>query len=107
MKRKSAKLFLYSFTSLAVMTSGLTHAESRHHDMSGRMTASVGTWLAVPSADNQAYAVDANSQIIENNPDYSWGFEASLGYLFNCLIVKWIPMIIVAHQVPTICFLPC
>lgn len=89
MKRTTNKLFLYSLTSLAVMGASAAYAEqlATAPTLEGGVTAMIGTWAAVPSADGQDYGVhndnNGNVHVLEVNPDTSWGLDASLGYVFE------------------------
>ncbi len=52
----------------------------------GFFTASVGTWYATPSAENEAYGVqhtDDSTSILNITPDYHFGALASVSYMFR------------------------
>jgi hypothetical protein len=91
MKRTTNKLFLYSLTSLAVTASTVAYAEQfvTAPTLEGGPTVAIGAWLAVPSADGQAYGHvgdddgDGQTSVLEVSPDYDWGLDASLGYVFD------------------------
>lgn len=84
------KLFLYSLTSLAVMSASAVQAEQlvTAPTLEGGFTAMIGAWYNAPSADGQDYGTitSENSNItsvLEVDPDYDWGLDASLGYIFQ------------------------
>lgn len=89
MKRMPTKLFL---TSLAIAGSSLAQAEqlATAPTLEGGLTAFVGTWYASANADNQDYGIqvtdaddpDQHQQVLAVNPDYDFGFQAALGYIF-------------------------
>ncbi len=98
--KRTSKLFLYSLTSLSLIP-GLTFAEelATAPTLEGGITASIGTFYAVPSAGNQDYVGAINPKLyvydpethgnnteidpVFNNAEYDFGFEASLGYIFE------------------------
>lgn len=97
MKRMSNKLFLYSLTSLAVTAASVAHAEELAYapTLEGGLTASVGTFYAVPSVTNSDYftardlsfgnggeLVGLHNDVLNTDGEYDWGFEASIGYIF-------------------------
>lgn len=59
-------------------------------EFEGGLTASIGTFYVMTSADNQAYAQQFNDSADPDDgfttmnvePDYAFGFDASLGYIF-------------------------
>lgn len=95
MKKVSTQFFLYSLTSLAVTASSLAYAQqdAQAPSFEGGLTASIGTFYAAPVSGNQDYVAEitgtdnfdtfADQQIYEVNSDYDFGFEASLGYVFD------------------------
>ncbi|MFA6037946.1 MAG: Lpg1974 family pore-forming outer membrane protein [Legionellales bacterium] len=92
MKNISRKIFLGSLTSLSVMASSLAFAEEMvtAPSFEGGVTASIGTFYFVPSADNTNYVIvkdiDGNFtsfNYLDAQPDYDFGWEASLGYIFE------------------------
>ncbi|HLF67177.1 MAG TPA: Lpg1974 family pore-forming outer membrane protein, partial [Gammaproteobacteria bacterium] len=96
MKRTSKQPLFYSLTALTVLTSGLAYAEVEvtAPNLEGGVTASLGALYLVPSADGQDYAATFHGSeddeitrfdgnFVEVNPGYDFGFEASLGYLFD------------------------
>jgi hypothetical protein len=82
-------IYLGSLTSLAILASSMAHAEQMVTvpTLEGGVTASIGTWYAVPSADNTEYHVvtpDENSNhVLNNDGDYDFGWQATLGYVFD------------------------
>ena len=77
----SRKIFLGFLTSLAVMANGVVSAQSG-------ITGSVGTFYVTPTSDFQDYSAsfDTNtstSTVNNIDPEYQWGVDASLGYIFK------------------------
>ncbi len=97
MKRTSNKPLLYSLTSLVVLSSSVAYAETRvtAPTLEGGFTGSIGAIYLSPSSDDQNYAgtyADVENtttteviaeNIVEVNPGYDFGVQASLGYLFE------------------------
>ncbi len=89
MKNLTQKLALGSLTSLAVISSTAFAQEiATAPSLEGGISATIGTFYLVPSADNTEYTItseDGNNsrEINSADPDYDFGFEASLGYLFE------------------------
>jgi hypothetical protein len=95
MKRTSSKLFLYSLTSLATISSCIAYAEENEDRQfvsvpvfEGGISASIGTFFATPNSDFQTYYISnpptsTSSTATNVTPDYSWGIDASLGYVFE------------------------
>lgn len=89
MKRIATPLFLCSLT---LGTSYLAYAEQAviTPTLDGGVTASIGTFYALPSADNESYSTITDSSgnaihysVVNIDPDYDFGFAASLGYIFS------------------------
>jgi hypothetical protein len=85
---KIKNIYLGSLTSLAVMASSLAFAEEMvtAPTLDGGITASIGTFYAVPSSDNNEYFIannDTHSTFSNAQADYNWGLDASLGYIFE------------------------
>ncbi len=96
MKRISHTLFLYSLASLSVLTSTLAYAELdvTVPTLEGGVTASVGTFYAAPGAGDYNFANHVTENVQDStygtitdpaytSTDYKFGFEASLGYVFE------------------------
>ncbi len=87
------KLFFYSLSSLLLGVSGIAYAEELVNvpELEGGITASIGTFYVQPSAENLNYAVDITPSgnqsgtlsAADFNSDYSFGTQATLGYLFD------------------------
>ncbi|MGA2654901.1 MAG: Lpg1974 family pore-forming outer membrane protein [Gammaproteobacteria bacterium] len=84
------QLFLYSLSIFILGASNFTYAKEAVTipELEGGITASVGTFFVESSADNTAYAyyVPSNPQsstAIHITPDYQFGIDASLGYIFT------------------------
>ncbi len=90
------KLFIYSLTSLAVMTSSLAYAGQvvTVPTLEGGLTAEIGTFYVQPSAETFGYAsvptgssgdgFENSLNTVQNlNPDYQFGIDAMLGYIFE------------------------
>ncbi len=86
------KLFVYSLSSLAIIASSITYADQEvtAPSLEGGITASIGTFLVTPSSDFEFYdetstTVDGVRHTTASNvdPDYSFGTQASLGYVFE------------------------
>jgi hypothetical protein len=94
------KLSLYSLSSLAILASTVSYAEqmATAPTLEGGITASIGTWYAAPSADDVVYGTSTtvtdpstgpldpattSTEILTIAPDYDFGWEASLGYVFD------------------------
>ncbi len=88
-------LFVSSLSSLLALSSAAFAEQMAYAPtLEGGMTASVGTFYAVPGSDVGPYAEiydTANPNppgnipvtSVFNNTEYDWGFEASLGYVFE------------------------
>ncbi len=89
MKNLTQKLALGSLTSLAVISSAAFAQEiATAPSLEGGITASIGALYVVPSADNTEYAItNENGSRTEHiktaDPGYDFGWQASLGYLFE------------------------
>jgi hypothetical protein len=93
--KRTNKVFLYSLTSLAVVASSAAYAQqmATAPRLEGGVTASIGALLVAPSADAQDYGFTETSEfssvnnvegsVLEVNPDFDWGLDASLGYVFE------------------------
>ncbi len=87
------KFYLHSLASLALISSGLAYAQQTGTapSLEGGITASVGTFYAVPTADNESFSatrsLDENGakhfNVLNNQPGYDWGLDASVGYVFE------------------------
>lgn len=87
------KTILGSLTALALVASKLVYADAvvTVPSLPCQYSASLGTFYAAPSVDNQAFAnrfSPNDTFTFINNPvnvqtNYDWGFTASLGYIFN------------------------
>ena len=87
------KFYLHSLTSLAILTSGVAFAQQTGTapSLEGGVTASIGTFYAVPTADNESFGATRSFDefggqhfnVLNNQPGYDWGFDASLGYVFE------------------------
>lgn len=82
----------FSFCSLTLLTASATFANQDVYvpTFEGGITASIGTWYVVPSANNTNYARIPSTEgttdevSIENaSAEYDFGYEAALGYIFN------------------------
>jgi hypothetical protein len=89
---KIKHIYLGSLTSLAIMATAFAHAQEMvtAPTFDGGITASVGTFYAVPAADNNEYFFvtdktgEGSPTTLSNaQPDYNFGIEASLGYIFE------------------------
>lgn len=92
MKNISRKIFLGSLSSLAVIASSVALAEEMVTvpTFEGGVTASIGTFYAVPSVDDTAYLTTTNTDgdivyvdVFNAETDYDFGWEGSLGYIFE------------------------
>lgn len=87
----SRKIFIGSLTSLTVMATQVAFAEEMvtAPTFEGGVTASIGTFYAVPSVNNNQFVAVHHDEEFEQidiknaNSDYDWGWDASLGYLFE------------------------
>ena len=85
---KMKNLYLSSLTSTAILASGFAYAETlvTVPTFEGGLTASVGTFYVVPSSEEISSLIDddnGNFSTAEINPDYQFGIDASLGYVFE------------------------
>ncbi len=104
--KQSQKIFLYSLSSLAMLSSSVVYADQMvtAPTLEGGITASIGTFLATPSSDFETYShaafqnrldvIEAQDIIpiisgassvtaFDVDPDSTFGIEASLGYIFE------------------------
>ncbi len=94
MKQTSKQLFIYSLSAVALLSAS---AGSASQDVSvptfeGGLTADIGTFYAVPSANDTTFLSittspdngDTDITTFQNlSGEYDWGFEAALGYLIE------------------------
>ncbi len=89
---KIKNIYISSLTSLAVIASSAAFAEEMvtAPSFEGGLTAMIGTFYAVPSAEQDGVAEVTGSEThVESihafnaDPDYDWGWQASLGYIFE------------------------
>lgn len=52
-------------------------------ELEGGFTASVGTFYAVPSTNGQNSNFSSGNSNINNNNDYQFGTQGSVGYIFD------------------------
>ncbi len=85
----SRKVFLGSLTFMA-SNFALAQEIATAPQLEGGLTASIGTFYVVPSTDDTGYLLlhDATGtvnqiDILSNNNDFEFGYEASLGYIFE------------------------
>jgi hypothetical protein len=85
------KLSMLSLGTLTLITTSVVNAEQivTVPTLEGGINASVGTWYALPSADNNIIeggiiTDDNNHTTVERNDgDYGFGWQAALGYVFD------------------------
>ncbi len=90
---KIKHLYIGSLTSLAVIAASSVFAEeiASAPMLEGGVTAMIGTFYAVPSSDDLQYFeitdesgyLNSNTTVLNAAPSYDFGWQASLGYLFE------------------------
>jgi hypothetical protein len=79
-------IYLSSLTSLAIMTAVAAHADQAVvvPTLEGGFTASVGTFFYATSAEETGFQYGPRENMeANNNGDYNFGWQATLGYVFE------------------------